>query len=58
MSNTRQQTDALLDMIEQGLLSADHVVSMCVKYMSEDEVADMMDMNELSPRFMEDYDDE
>ena len=31
---------------------------MCVKYMSEDEVADMMDANELSERFDEDYEDD
>ena len=30
---------------------------MCVKYMSEDEVADMMDANELSERFDEDEED-
>ncbi len=55
----RQETNKLLEMIEEGLLDPKEVVVMCVKYMSEDDVADMMDSNELSDRFQEDdeYDD-
>ena len=54
----RENTEKLLTMIEEGLLDPTEVVTMCVKYMSEDDVADMMDCNELSDRFMEDdYDD-
>ena len=53
----REQTEKLLTMIEEGLLDPTEVVTMCVKYMSEDDVADMMDCNELSDRFDEDYDD-
>ena len=55
----REQTEKLLTMIEEGLIDPTAVVTMCVKYMSEDDVADMMDCNELSDRFQEDddYDD-
>ena len=43
---TRQHTDKLLEMIEYGLLDRDAVIMACVKYMSEDEVGDMMEINE------------
>ena len=52
---TRQATTKLLQMIEDGLLDRDNVIMACVKYMSEDEVADMMHINEFD---MEDEDDE
>ena len=55
MANPR---DRALELIEEGIVSAEDMVTMCVKYMSEDEVADMMDANELSERFDEDYEDE
>jgi hypothetical protein len=42
----RQYTEQLLEMIEQGLLDKDTVIMACVKYMSEDEVKDMMECNE------------
>ena len=43
----RQQTNYLLDLIDSGLLDARDVVTMAVKYMSEDEVADMMVINDI-----------
>jgi len=43
----RQQTNYLLDLIDSGLLDARDVVTMAVKYMSEDEVADMMRINDV-----------
>ena len=54
----RQETNKLLEKIDEGLLDPKEVVTMCVKYMSEDDVADMMDCNELSARFQEDYEDD
>ena len=54
MANPR---DRALELIEEGIVSAEDMVTMCVKYMSEDEVADMMDANELSERFDEDEED-
>ena len=47
----RQETNKLLEMVDEGLIDPKEVVTMCVKYMSEDDVADMMDCNELSERF-------
>ena len=44
---TREKTEKLLEMIEHGLLKADYVVLCCLKYMSEDDVADMAHCNEL-----------
>ena len=43
---TRKFTNKLLEMVEEGLLDKDTVILACVKYMSEDEVADMMHANE------------
>ena len=43
---TREYTSLLLDMIEDGLLDRDTVIMACVKYMSEDDVRDMMYANE------------
>jgi len=44
---TRKYTDRLLEMIEEGLVDRDYVIMSCVKYMSEDEVKDMMHINEI-----------
>jgi len=43
---TRQATTKLLDMIDEGLIDRDMVIMACVKYMSEDDVADMCHINE------------
>lgn len=54
MSNSR---DKALELVEEGLVSAEAMLTMCLKYMSTDEVEDMLDCNELSDRFLEDEDD-
>lgn len=41
------------DLIDEGLVSADTMAMCCLKYMSWDDVRDMLDCNELSPRFFE-----
>jgi hypothetical protein len=43
--------DYALEMVEGGIVSADHLLLCCLKYMSVDAVRDMLDANELSPRF-------
>lgn len=43
---TREYTNKLLEMIDEGLLDKDTVIMACVKYMSEDDVKDMMHCNE------------
>ena len=42
----RNATNRLLEMIEEGILDRDTVIMACVKYMSEDDVADMCHANE------------
>lgn len=41
-----RETNKLYEMLDNGLLSHETVVVACLKYMSEDEVKDMMEMNE------------
>ena len=55
---TRQYTEQLLEMIEDGILDRDAVIMACVKYMSEDEVRDMMEVNEFVPVEDEEEDDD
>jgi len=55
MANPR---DRAIELIEEGIVSAEDMVTMCVKYMSVDDVEDMLDCNELSDRFMEDDEDD
>lgn len=43
----REFTNKLYEMIDDGLLSEDFVVTMCLKYMSEYDVKDMMEYNDL-----------
>ena len=42
-----------LELIEEQMVSPEAMLEMCLSYMSHDRVKDMLDMNELSPRFME-----
>ena len=53
---TRQATDKILEMVEQGILDKDTVIMSCLKYMSEDDVADMAHSNEFF--YNEEEDDE
>ena len=46
--------DAALALVEEGVVSAEAMLTMALKYMSTDEVEDMLDCNELSERFLED----
>ena len=55
MANSR---DRALELVEMGMVSAEDMLTMCLKYMSTDDVEDMLDCNELSPRFQEDEDED
>ena len=44
--NVRKATDKILEMVEEGILDKDMVIMSCLKYMSEDDVADMAHCNE------------
>lgn len=43
---SREATNKVLELIEDGILDRDTVIVACLKYMSEDEVADMAHINE------------
>ena len=58
MNNVRQATNRVLEMVEEGILDKDTVIMSCLKYMSEDDVADMAQMNEFFINEEEDEDDE
>jgi hypothetical protein len=53
--DVRKNTNKLLEMVEDGEIDKYTVILMCVKYMSEDDVTDMMRLNEI---LEEDEDDE
>ena len=50
----RDPRDYALEMVANGLMTADHLLLCCLKYISHDDVRDMLDCNEMSPRFNED----
>jgi len=50
--------DAALELVECGVVSAEAMLTMALKYMSTDDVEDMLDTNELSERFFEDEEDD
>jgi len=52
---TREATTKILEMVEEGVLDRDQVIMACLKYMSEDDVADMAHANEFF--YEEDEDD-
>jgi len=54
----REATNKLLEMVEEGIVDKDYVIMACVKYMSEDDVADMMQLNDLMIDDEEDDDED
>ena len=44
--------DYALELIDEGMLNARDFAIMCVKYMSTDDVEDMLHANEIDPRSM------
>lgn len=44
---SRETTNKILDMMDEGTIDPTDLVMMCLKHMSESEVADMARMNEL-----------
>lgn len=46
-----------IDLVEQGMVSPAYLLEACLSYMSTDAVRDMLDSNELSPRFDEEYEE-
>ena len=52
----RTQTTKLLEMMDEGLISATAIAEMALSYMSEDDVADMMRANDILEDDEDDYD--
>ena len=45
--------DQLIELVEDGNLDPMMALTMCAQWMTNDEVGEMLDANELSDRFME-----
>jgi hypothetical protein len=54
----RKQTTRLLEMMDEGLISAQAIAEMALAYMSEDDVADMMRANDILDDEEDEEDDE
>ena len=57
MFRKQNSRDRALELVEEGLVSAEAMLTMALKYMSTDDVEDMLDCNELSQRFDEAYEE-
>lgn len=57
MKRPTNSRDEALELVEDGYVSAEDMLIMALKYMSTDDVADMLDCNELSERFDEAYEE-
>ena len=55
MTNFR---DVALELVDNGMVTAEQMLTMALKYMSNDDVEDMLDCNELSERFLYEDDDD
>jgi len=53
MFRPQNSRDRALELVEEGYISAEDLLTAALKYMSTDDVEDMLDANELSDRFME-----
>ena len=60
MYRRREESDRLYDLVDRGLIEIDwyDVAKMCLKYMREDDIAKMIDENELSEQFFEEEDED
>jgi hypothetical protein len=54
---TSNSRDKALELVEDGMVSAEDMLTMALKYMSTDDVSDMLDCNELSERFEPEFED-
>ena len=55
MFNSR---DAAFALVEEGLVSAEQMMTMALSYMSADDVEEMLDANELSERIREEEEED
>jgi hypothetical protein len=54
----RKATNKLIEMMDEGLITAEAVAEMALCYMSEDDVADMMRSNDILEEDEEEEEDE
>jgi hypothetical protein len=54
----RKQTTKLIEMMDEGLVVPQSIAEMCLAYMSEDDVADMMRANDILDEEDEDEEEE
>ena len=54
---SKDNRDKAIEMVEEGRVSADHLLLCCLKWMSNDDVHGILDANELTERFEEDNND-
>jgi len=54
---TSNSRDKALELVDEGMVSAEDMLTMALKYMSTDDVSDMLDCNELSERFEPEFED-
>jgi len=45
--------DFAIELVEDGRITAEALLKACLVFMSHDDVREMLDDNELSPRFLE-----
>ena len=48
MKDSRRVTNRLIELMDEGMLSGEQLALMCLGYMSEDDVADMAQQNDLT----------
>ena len=53
MQRPTNSRDTALELVEDGIVTAEDMLTMALKYMSTDDVEDMLDCNELSERFQD-----
>jgi len=53
MQRPTNSRDTALELVENGMVSEEDMLTMALKYMSTDDVEDMLDCNELSERFQD-----
>ena len=49
--------DRALELVEEGFTTAEDMLIMALKWMSTDDVEEMLDANELSDRFLDEEED-
>jgi hypothetical protein len=52
-SMIRQNTNTLLELVEEGILDKDAVIRACLMWMSDRDVGEMAEQNELFPTYDE-----